>query len=74
MSCVAEIGSALGVPYLAAGNVAVIEGSIVITLKLLDTKSPRVVARVNKVAEGGQKGLPRVIAEAVQELVERSNL
>ncbi len=74
MTCMSEIGNALGVQYLAAGNVAVLEGSVVLTLKLIDTRGPKVVARVNKVGEGGQKGMPRLIAEAVQDLVARSGL
>ena len=74
MSCISEIGNALGVDYLAAGNVASLEGSVVLTLKLIDVKNAKVLSRVNKVAEGGQKGLPRMIAEAVQDLVERSAL
>lgn len=74
MACVAEIGSALGVDYLAAGNVAGLDGSMVLTLKLIDVRNTKVLSRVNKVSEGGDKGLPRMIAEAVQELVERSEL
>jgi hypothetical protein len=74
MACATELGNALGVNYLVAGSVALVEGSVVLTLKLLDTRNPRVLARSNKVAEGGQKNMPRVIAEAVQDLVERSGL
>lgn len=74
MACATELGNALGVSYLVAGSVALVEGSVVLTLKLLDTRNPKVLARTNKVAEGGQKNMPRVIAEAVQDLVERSGL
>jgi len=74
MACATELGNALGVNYLVAGSVAIVEGSVVLTLKLLDTHNPKVLARTNKVAEGGQKNMPRVIAEAVQDLVERSGL
>jgi len=73
-SCVAEIGNALGVPYLTAGNIANLDGTTVLTLKLIDVKNTTVVARVSKLADGGTKVLPRVIAEAVQEMVLRSGL
>jgi hypothetical protein len=73
-SCAAEIGNALGVPYLIAGNVAHLEGSTVLTLKLINVKNTQVVARVSKIADGGNKVLPRVIAEAVQEMVTRSDI
>ncbi|MBI5509193.1 MAG: hypothetical protein HY903_10605 [Deltaproteobacteria bacterium] len=73
-TCVAELGNALGVDYLAAGNVAKLEGSMVLTLKLFDVRQTKVLARANKIADGGPSTLPRLIGEAVQELVERSGL
>jgi hypothetical protein len=74
VSCVTEIGNALGVEFLVAGNAATLDGSVVLTMKLLDVRKARVLSRTNKVAEGGPKNLPRLIAEAVQELVDRSAL
>lgn len=73
-SCAAEIGNALGVPYLTAGSVALVEGSTVITLKLINVQDTLVVARVSRIAEGGTRVFPRVIAEAVQEMVDRAKL
>lgn len=73
-TCVAELGNALGVPYLTAGNIANIEGSTVITLKLINVRTATVVARVSKMSDAGIRSLPRVIAEAVQELVQRSGM
>jgi hypothetical protein len=72
--CVVEIGHALGVDYLAAGNVAAIEGSFVLTLKLMDVRQSKVLARVNRTGDGGQKGLPAMLAAAVQDLVAQSKL
>lgn len=69
-----EIGNTLGVPYLTAGSVAALEGSQVVTLKLIHVETKVVLARVSKMSEGDVKILPRVIAEAVQELVQRSRL
>lgn len=73
-SCMAELGNSLGVPYITAGNVAKLEGSTVITLKLIDVQNTKVIARVSQIADGGTEVLPRIIAEAVQDLVQRSAL
>src|SRR5690606_34253680 len=73
-SCYQDVGSALGVPYLTAGNLATVEGSTVFTLKIMTGEESRVVARVSRIAEGEARVLPRVIAEAVQEMVSRSGL
>ena len=73
-SCMAELGNALGVDYLAAGNISTLDASIVVTLKLIDVKATRVLARTSRVSDGGQRGLPAVLAESVQELVSRSGL
>jgi hypothetical protein len=73
-SCVAELGSALGVEYLVVGNLATLEGSIVLTVKLIDVKHARVLARANRMAEGGKSALPRIIAEAVQEMVQHADI
>lgn len=73
-SCISEIGNALGVDFLATGKVAKLEGTTIVTLKLMDVKAARVLARAQKMVDGGQGQLPRIIAEAVQELVTRSGL
>ncbi len=73
-TCVAELGNALGVEYLVAGNVAKLEGSMVLTLKLFDVRQTKVLSRANRIADGGPTTLPRLIGEAVQELVDRSGL
>ena len=73
-TCVAELGNALGVDYLAAGTVAKLEGSMVLTLKLFDVRQTKVLARANRIADGGPSTLPRLIGEAVQELVDKSGL
>jgi hypothetical protein len=72
--CIAELGNALGVEYLVAGKVAGVEESMVLTLKIIDVQETRVLARANRIADGGQATLPRLIGEAVQELVQRSGL
>ena len=73
-SCMVEIGNALGVPYLVAGSIASLDGSTVMTLKLIDVVNTRVVARVNKVDQGGRREIPRVVANTVGSLVRKSKL
>ncbi|MCK5688761.1 hypothetical protein KAI87_05790, partial [Myxococcota bacterium] len=73
-ACIAELGNALGVDYLVAGSLASLDGSLILTLKLIDVRNTRVVARVNKMGEGGQSSLPRILAGAVNELIQRSKL
>jgi len=72
--CMAEIGNALGVRYLASGTVGRLEGDTVLALKLIDVGASKVLARANRIAKGGTKVLPRIMAEAVQELVTKSGL
>ncbi len=73
-SCIAEIGNALGVDYITAGNIADIEGTTVVTLKLINVREATVMARVSKMADGGPRMLPQVISDAVLEMVQRSGL
>jgi hypothetical protein len=73
-SCIAEIGNALGVPYLVSGNVVRLEGSCVLTLKLLDVRRTRVVARVSRVRQGGEEILPGLLLDGVEELVAQSKM
>jgi hypothetical protein len=73
-SCAAEIGGALGVDYLVAGKVSTLGKSRVVTLKLVDVRNTKVMARSNRTAEGTESALPGLVAQAVQELVTRSGL
>ena len=73
-SCMVEIGNSLGVPYLVAGSIASLDGSTVMTLKLIDVENTRVLARVNKVDQGGRREIPRVVANTVGSLVRKSKL
>ena len=73
-SCMTEIGNALGVPYLVAGNLAKLDSDTVLTLKLINVRDTRVVARVNRIAARNNRDLPQMIADSVLELVERAGL
>ncbi|MEL6340123.1 MAG: hypothetical protein AAFP04_04155 [Myxococcota bacterium] len=72
--CIAEIGNALGVQYLATGKLTKLEDTTLVLLKLLDVNETRVVARSQKSIDGSLSELPRVMAEAVQQLVVQSKL
>jgi len=69
-SCLAELGGALGVDYLVAGKLANVEGTLILTLKLLDTKKAKVVSRTNRTTKGGKSVLPKMIAESVGDLAD----
>lgn len=73
-SCAAEIGGALGVDYIVAGKVSTLGSAPVLTLKLVDVRNSRVLARSNRTGSGSESGLPTLVAEAVQELVAQSGL
>lgn len=73
-TCIAEIGGSLGVTYLVAGKVAMLEGGLVLTLKLVDVQHAVVLARTSRMSDGGTGALPRLLAESVQEIVARSGL
>ena len=73
-TCTAELGNALGVPYLAAGSIATVSGTTVMTVKLIDVRDTRVLARVSKLADGGPSILPGIVKAAVSDLVSRSGL
>jgi hypothetical protein len=73
-TCMAEIGGSLGVTCLVAGKVAMLEGGLVLTLKLVDVQHAVVLARTSRMSDGGTGALPRLLAESVQEIVVRSGL
>ncbi len=45
---------------------------MVLTLKLIDVRGTRVAARFNRINDRGRSVLPRMFAEAVQELISRA--
>ncbi len=73
-TCIAEIGGALGVEYLVAGKLASLDGSPAVTLKLIDVKNTKVLARSSKIGAEDKRDIPKLIAEAVQDLVRLSKL
>jgi hypothetical protein len=74
VSCMTELGGALGVDYLVAGNAALLDGMPVITLKLLHVAKARAISRANSTGNEGLREFPRLIGQAVQKLVAGSGL
>jgi hypothetical protein len=73
-SCMAELGNALGVPYLVAGSAAGFDDKVVLTVKLLDVRQSRVLAPASGMAEGGEQVILGLITKAVSDLIRQSGL
>ncbi len=71
-SCLAQLGGALGVPYLATGSLGTVGGRFVLNLKLLQVEDARVAERVTKVYND-EKGLIDGLNGAVLDLVKSVN-
>lgn len=70
VSCLAEIGGALGVDKLVSGQVTQLgEGQTLISLQLLNTKRATVESRVSTKWEGTSSELLRVLEMLAQDLV-----
>jgi TolB-like protein len=67
-SCLAQLGGALGVPYLVTGSLGTVGGRFVLNLKLLQVEDARVAERVTKVYDD-EKGLIDGLNAAVSDLV-----
>lgn len=68
-SCLAEIGGALGVEKLVAGNVGRLSGSYLITLRLISVKNTRVENRVTESFSGTEEQLIRAVRHAGRTLM-----
>jgi TolB-like protein len=71
-SCLAEIGAALGVPYMLAGNLAKFGGNYVLTLTLLDIEAAKPKGRETKQFTGvGElmKDLEPTVESVVRDLL-----
>ena len=68
VSCAAELGGALGAPFLVAGQLARLGDQVTISLKLMDTKAPSVLARSSQRGGARADALATSMATAVGEL------
>lgn len=68
VSCAAQLGGALGAPFLVAGQLRRLDNEAVLSLRLLDTKASKVLSRGT--ARGGTDAdaLSAMMAQAVGEL------
>ncbi|HUU01546.1 MAG TPA: CsgG/HfaB family protein [Myxococcota bacterium] len=67
-SCLAEIGGALGVQYLTAGNISAFGEKYLLNLKFIDVGRAEVASRITRTVEGVENLLAEVPA-AVDELL-----
>jgi hypothetical protein len=69
MSCLAEIGGALGVQRLVVGTVGRLAGSYVISLRLIAVQNARVENRITETFSGGEETLIRAVKHAGRTLL-----
>lgn len=72
VSCIAEIGGALGVQYILASQVGKVGDSHVLTLRLIDTAQARLAASASATVAGDAQLLLAVIPDKVPPLVRRA--
>ncbi|MBI5493768.1 MAG: PEGA domain-containing protein [Deltaproteobacteria bacterium] len=68
-SCLAEIGGALGVEKLVAGNIGRLAGSHIVTLRLISVAGTRVENRVTEAFSGPEDQLIRAVRHAGRRLL-----
>lgn len=68
-SCLAEIGGALGVDYMLAGQVGQIGTRYRVSVMLVETKKARVVARAAQFCDQNEDALARAAETTVRELL-----
>lgn len=68
-SCLAEIGAALGVDYLVAGNVGKVANTYVVSLRLVAPSTVEVKSRVTESYVGAEEQLVGAVRYAVQRLL-----
>jgi len=66
ISCAAEIGGALGAPFLVAGGLTPLGKQVVLSLRLIDTRKPAVLARATVRGQPSGDELVRMMQEATR--------
>jgi|TARA_B100001964_G_C14107993_1_gene542455 hypothetical protein len=72
-SCMTEIGGALGVDYLITGKIGLLDSAKLLTVKLIDVRQAKVLARANG-QSSSEAGLTKVANKLVADLVRQSGL
>ena len=68
-ACLAEIGGALGVQYLAVASLGAVGESTIVSLKVLDVRRARVVDRASETVEQRDEALVKAIRKNVDKVV-----
>jgi tetratricopeptide (TPR) repeat protein len=69
VSCAAELGGALGAPFLVAGQLGRLDDQAVLSLRLMDTQAPAVLERSSARGPTDAESLAKMMAVAVGALV-----
>jgi TolB-like protein len=69
VSCLIEIGGALGVQYLVSGAIGKLEDTYVLNLKLMDIQKAEVITRVSETYRGPERHLAQTVRFAVSQLL-----
>jgi hypothetical protein len=67
-TCMAEIGNALGVPEMVAGDLGRVGTIWILNLRRINTRKIEVIKRISKQVEGEITDLVRVLPDAVKDL------
>jgi TolB-like protein len=67
--CMAEIGDALGVKYLITGDLAEVDGAVLLSMRMMDLERTKVVERVTESYLGKGRGLISFVGWAARKLV-----
>ena len=71
LACTAELGGALGVDAILAGNVGVLGTTYVLSLKLINTQDATVLARGYDKVKGEPDELLDIIKDIVREMLQQ---
>jgi hypothetical protein len=69
VGCAAELGGALGAPFLLSGQLATLGSQVVLSLRLLDTKTPKVVGRGSARGANDADSLTAMLTQALSSAV-----
>jgi len=69
MSCLSELGGAIGVDRIIGGSVSKLSGALVVSLQLVDIQTAKVAERITLNWGGPESALPEVLATAAELLV-----
>ncbi len=67
-NCIAEIGAALGVPEVVAGDLGRVGGIYVLNLRRINVRTAEVIKRISRQVEGSLTDLVKIVPQAAADL------